>query len=544
MSTSATRDVARRDTALHDARMRILAVPSPDAAAAPRGGFDAVVLVGHAPAEVDLAPLAAPLRALQQADETFASSVNLVPAQDVAGGRLVVAPTGPIARDFDDVRRYAEAAARGVRRARDAGATALLLLVQAPPKDDERYRDAAAIAALGAAGGLWQPLEAREALGEKVVEPVQKLGVAVLGGAFSKQQAKWVAAVDAGMRLTRDLGGTDPERMAPPKFAAFVQQACKGSSVKVSVQKDRARLEKQYPLLMAVSRASMAVARHRPCVVRMEYRPAGKITRTILLAGKGVTYDTGGADLKVGGHMAGMSRDKGGAAAAAGLVLAAAKLGLKGVRLVAELGCVRNSIGSDAFVADEIITSHAGCRVRIGNTDAEGRLVLADLLSHLRVDAEKATAPELFTVATLTGHAGRAVGDYNIALDNGPARARRTSEALMCHGDQLGDPFEVSRLRREDYDFVRGKTRADDVLQCNNAPSSATPRGHQFPAAFLVLAAGLEGHGNDGDTPLPFTHIDIGGSGCEGGDWQHGRPTARPVVAMLAALCDAAPPGE
>ncbi|MEC8651223.1 MAG: leucyl aminopeptidase family protein, partial [Planctomycetota bacterium] len=210
--------------------------------------------------------------------------------------------------------------------------------------------------------------------------------------------------------------------------------------------------------------------------------------------------------------------------------------------LIAELGCVRNSIGADAFVADEIITSHAGCRVRIGNTDAEGRLVLADLLSHLRVTGKKANNPELFTVATLTGHAGRAVGPYNIALDNGPAHERYTSESLSEAGELLGDPFEVSRLRREDYDFVAPRTQADDVLQCNNAASSATPRGHQFPAAFLVHAAGLTAHGIDSDKPMPFTHIDIGGSGCEGGDWQHGKPSGRPVVAMLAALCGGNPP--
>ncbi|MFK7742660.1 MAG: leucyl aminopeptidase family protein [Planctomycetota bacterium] len=525
--------------------MRITAVPSPESAAAARGGFDAVVLVGPTPTKVRLKCLQDALRSLDRADASADSSINMVPAAGVAGGRLVIAPTGPIERDFDDVRRYAEAAGHGVQRARDAGASKILLLVQpASKKSDARYRDAGCIAALGAAGGLWQPLEARESLGEKNVEPVQKIGVAVLGDTFSNKAAKWVEAVEAGVRLTRDLCGTNPERMAPPKFASYVQAACRGTAVKVTVQKDVKKLQKDYPLMMAVARASLNVARHKPCVVRMEYKPTGKIQRTILLAGKGVTYDTGGADLKVGGHMAGMSRDKGGAAAAAGLLLAAAKLGIKGVRLVAELGCVRNSIGADAFVADEIIESHAGCRVRIGNTDAEGRLVLADLLSHLRLDAKKATAPELFTVATLTGHAGKAVGDYNIGLDNGPARSLCTSENLMRFGDLLGDPFEVSRLRREDYDFVAGKTKADDVLQCNNAPSSLTARGHQFPAAFLVRAAGLDEHGNDGDQPLPFTHIDIGGSGCEGGDWQHGKPSGRPVVAMLAALCGALPPSE
>jgi len=521
--------------------MRILAVSSPEKAAAGSGGYDAVVLVGNDPLRARIKPLQAALRALAASDDSASGSVNLVPASGVAGGRLVVAPTGPLARDFDDVRRYADAASIGVQRARDAGAKNLLLLLQAPPKDD-LYSNAACIAALGACGGLWQPLEAREDLGEKAVEPVQKIGVAVLGGDFSKRHADWANAVDSGVRLARDLCGTNCERMAPPKFATYVQQACKGSGVKVTVNKDAKKLSKGYPLMMAVARASMQVPRHRPCVVRMEYKPTGKITRTILIAGKGVTYDTGGADLKVNGVMAGMSRDKGGAAAAAGVVLAAAKLKLKGVHLIAELGLVRNSIGAEAYVADEIITSHAGARVRVGNTDAEGRMVLADLLSNLRVSGKKANNPELFTVATLTGHAGRAVGPYNIALDNGPAHERFTSESLSEAGDLLGDPFEVSRLRREDYAFVAPRTKADDVMQCNNAASSATPRGHQFPAAFLVIASGLDSHGVDSEKPLPFTHIDIGGSGCEGGDWQHGKPSGRPVVAMLAALCGGTPP--
>jgi leucyl aminopeptidase len=517
---------------------RILAVKSPEQAAAanPKSGFDAVVVVGHSLGTVGIPALDAHLQAAAAADARFPSAVNFLPAAGVAGGRLVIAPTGPLTRDHDDVRRHAEAARAGVRRARDAGAKAILLLLQTPPSG-ELYAEAPAVAALGAVGGLWEPLEAREALGEANVEPVQKLGIAVIGGAFDAQLATWVEAVEGGLRIARDLCGTEPERMAPPKFAAYVQQAMKGLPVKVTVQKDTKKLQKEYPLLMAVARASLQVARHKPCVVRLEYTPKGKVARTLLLAGKGLTYDTGGADLKVGGFMAGMSRDKGGAAAVAGLVYTAAKLGLKGIKLVAELGVVRNSIGSDAFVADEIITSHAGCRVRIGNTDAEGRLVLADLLSHLRMQAAQENEPRLFTVATLTGHAGRAMGPYNIALDNGPARSLGIAESLMASGDRFGDPFEVSRLRREDFDFVAPKSKADDTLSCNNAPSSATARGHQFPMAFLCLASGLDKHGNDSAVPLPFTHIDIGGSGCEGGDWQHGRPSGRPLVAMLAALC-------
>lgn len=518
----------------------LTAVADASRAARKGGGFDAVLLVGHDPAAVEVPALQDALRTAEAIDARFAERPALWPAPDAAGGRVAVAPTGPLQRDHDDVRRYADAAAAGVRLLRDAGARRPLLLVQAPPGKaadgpaSGRYAEAARVAALAAIGALWEPLEAREARGGEV-EPVRSIGVAALDGGFAKADAAFVAAVDEGLRLAKDLCGTEPERMAPRRFAEHVQKAFRDLPVKVSVVQTPAVLQKDYPLLSAVARASQAVARHRPCVVRLEY--AGrKVQRTFLFAGKGVTYDTGGADLKVGGHMAGMSRDKGGAAAIAGLLLAAARLELPGVRLVAELGMVRNSIGADAYVSDEILESHAGVRVRVGNTDAEGRMVLADLLSHLRVRAGREKAPHLLSVATLTGHAGLAVGPYSIALDNGPARALRAAERLAVTGDRWGDPFEVSRLRREDFEFVRPRSKADDVLQCNNEPSSRTPRGHQFPMAFLAVAAGLDRHGGDSEAPLPFTHLDIGGSGAAGNDWQHGQPTGRPVLALLQAL--------
>jgi len=324
--------------------------------------------------------------------------------------------------------------------------------------------------------------------------------------------------------------------MSPIKMAEYCQTTFANTSVRVDVLDVLSQLGSDYPLLMAVARASLPVRRHHPRVVRLTYEGTGPIERTLFFAGKGLSYDTGGADLKAGGHMAGMSRDKGGAAAVAGLMLAAARLQPEGVRIVAELGCVRNSIGAESFVTDEIIRAHSGCRVRIGNTDAEGRLVLADLLSHLRVMAGKSPSPHIFSVATLTGHAGRAVGPYSIAMDNGPARARNMARDLEAVGDRCGDPFAVSRLRREDFAFVQPRTRADDVLSCNNAPSTMTNRGHQFPMAFLALASGLVRHGRGGQPELPYTHLDIGGSGVEGCDWQHGRPTGAPVVALAHHL--------
>src|SRR5262249_37924898 len=152
-------------------------------------------------------------------------------------------------------------------------------------------------------------------------------------------------ALELGRSLCRDITGTEPERMAPRRVAALCEREFAGTGVDVRVEMDVSA----YPLLAAVARASGVVERHRPCVVRLEYRPEGAVTRTLLLAGKGVTYDTGGADVKTEGAMAGMSRDKGGAGAVAGLVRAAAALKLPGVRIVGLLGLVRNSIGEESY---------------------------------------------------------------------------------------------------------------------------------------------------------------------------------------------------
>ena len=94
-----------------------------------------------------------------------------------------------------------------------------------------------------------------------------------------------------------------------------------------------------------------------------------------MLVGKGITYDTGGVDIKVGGSMAGMSRDKCGAANVAGFLKVVSLLNPKNVKVVGAMAMVRNSIGSNAYVSDEIITSRAGVRIRVVNTDAEGRMV-------------------------------------------------------------------------------------------------------------------------------------------------------------------------
>lgn len=501
----------------------------------PNGVYDAVVVIAPS---TDIALPAAIKAAVQQAaavDRRFGHGASLLVTPDVAGRRLIFSGTGTLDGDTDDVRSFAEAAGRGVARARDAGARRPVVLFAGVP-ERVRFAHALEVGALGALEALWEPLEARESLGEHFVEPVETVGLVVPDHIDGVALVHRVQALESGRRVARDICGTEPERMSPIRMAEYCQRVFADTCVRVEVLSVTTQLQNHYPLLMAVARASLPVRRHHPRVVRLVYEGAGPVERSYFFAGKGLSYDTGGADVKAGGHMAGMSRDKGGAAAVAGLFLAAAQLRPAGIRMVAELGCVRNSIGAESFVTDEIIQAHSGCRVRIGNTDAEGRLVMADLLSHLRLQAVKAPNPHIFSVATLTGHAGRAVGPYSIAMDNGPALDLGMARDLERVGDLWGDPFAVSRLRREDFLFVRPRTRADDVLSCNNAPSTQTPRGHQFPMAFLAVASGLVRHGRAGGVSVPYTHIDIGGSGVIGGDWQHGRPSGAPVVSLARQL--------
>jgi len=230
------------------------------------------------------------------------------------------------------------------------------------------------------------------------------------------------------------------------------------------------------------------------------------------LVGKGVTIDTGGVDLKTGGSMQGMSRDKYGSAVVAGFFDALDKLQPKNIKVIGAMCVVRNSIGSNAYTCDEIITSRSGKRIHIGNTYAEGRLAMLDPLTFMRERAVKETNPHLITLATLTGHEVLTYGLISAVMDNGPANAVGHARRLQEIGDDYGQPIEISRLHTEDFQFNKSETDAADIRQANNRPSVQTMRGHQSPCAFLIQASRLDEHGTNSKHPLKYSHIDMGSS--------------------------------
>jgi leucyl aminopeptidase len=208
-----------------------------------------------------------------------------------------------------------------------------------------------------------------------------------------------VARIADGVFLARDLVNTPTSDMGPEALEKAVRDLARAHKATVSVVKGDDLLKKNFPMIHAVGRA----AAQAPRLVDLTW--GAKNAPKVTLVGKGVCFDTGGLDIKPASGMLLMKKDMGGAANVLGLASMIMAAGLK-VRLRVLIPAVENSISADAFRPGDVLTSRKGVTVEIGNTDAEGRLVLADALA--LADEE---APQLLVdMATLTGAARVALG--------------------------------------------------------------------------------------------------------------------------------------
>ena len=207
-----------------------------------------------------------------------------------------------------------------------------------------------------------------------------------------------VEAIANGEALTRTLINTPASDMGPPDLeqAARDLAATHGAKIDVTVGEDL--LTANLPMIHTVGRA----ADRAPRLIDMRWGDTGP---TLTLVGKGVCFDTGGLNLKPGASMGLMKKDMGGAAAVLGLAHMIMATGAN-VQLRVLIPAVENSVSSNAFRPQDILTSRKGLTVEINNTDAEGRLVLADALA--LADEEK--PDQIISMATLTGAARVAVG--------------------------------------------------------------------------------------------------------------------------------------
>jgi len=203
------------------------------------------------------------------------------------------------------------------------------------------------------------------------------------------------------INLTRELVNRHPEEIVPVTFAQRAEQEALAAGLTVEVF-DRQRLEEErMGSLLAVARGSA----HDPRVVLLKYQGAGSDAPWLALCGKGVTFDCGGLSLKPSDSMLTMKGDMAGAATVLGAMVALARLKTP-VNVLGAVGLVENMVGPHSYKLGEVLTARNGITIEVHNTDAEGRLVLADVLSYV---AEQKPA-RMIDLATLTGSCLVALG--------------------------------------------------------------------------------------------------------------------------------------
>lgn len=217
---------------------------------------------------------------------------------------------------------------------------------------------------------------------------------------FDAAEASRIASASA---LVREMVDTPSADMGPLQMETIAREIAEAHGATISVTTGDALLDENYPAIHAVGRAA---APHRaPRIIEIGWNLDRADRPLVALVGKGVAFDTGGLDIKSAAGMRNMKKDMGGAAHALGLARLVMQAGLN-VRLVVLIAAVENAISADAFRPGDVLSSRKGLTIEIGNTDAEGRLILADALARAGEHSPDLT----LDFATLTGAARIALG--------------------------------------------------------------------------------------------------------------------------------------
>ncbi|MGC9369632.1 MAG: leucyl aminopeptidase family protein [Paracoccaceae bacterium] len=297
-----------------------------------------------------------------------------------------------------------------------------------------------------------------------------------------------IEAIAAGEALTRDLINTPASDMGPEALEDALFTLAGRHGAEASAVRGDELLEQNFPMIHAVGRAAAST----PRLLEMRWGDAGP---RLTLVGKGVCFDTGGLNLKPGNSMGLMKKDMGGAATVLGLahMIMALKLPL---RLRVLIPAVENSVSGDSFRPQDILTSRKGLTVEINNTDAEGRLVLADALAL----ADEEESDLVVSMATLTGAARVAVGPDIAPFYTG---SDASAAALGAAAAQVADP-----VWRMPFHAPYEAMIEPGIADLDNAPSGGFAGSI---TAALFLRRFVE--------RAPYMHFDIYG-------WQ---PTAAPA---------------
>ena len=217
-----------------------------------------------------------------------------------------------------------------------------------------------------------------------------------------RQLSLRVAAICEGTTQARDWVNTPSNEKTPEKFTRSIVTLAKKQRLKVQVLHEAQLKKQKFGALLAVAAGSQS----KPSLVLLEHKVPGA-KRTLALVGKGVTFDSGGLNIKTGTSISDMKSDMSGAAAVAATLITAAKLKTK-THIIGAIPIVENMPSGQATRPGDIVRSYAGKTIEIGNTDAEGRLILIDAISYV---IKRYRPKVLIDLATLTGACVVALGD-------------------------------------------------------------------------------------------------------------------------------------
>jgi leucyl aminopeptidase len=310
--------------------------------------------------------------------------------------------------------------------------------------------------------------------------------------------ATFLAGVEHGLaiavstNLCRTLSQTPPNVATTGFIAEQAKKVAKDGGLAIKIWEGDALEKERFTGLINVGKAS----ENKPCLIRLEYNPfgknapAGKKGQPVVLVGKTMTYDTGGLSLKINNGMVGMKRDKDGGCAVLGAMHAIATVIKPKRRVVAFLAVAENSISDEAYRPDDVITYRNGVTVEVTNTDAEGRLVLADALCWA---CEKEDPACIVDLATLTGGVVVALGS--------------TYCGMFCEDDGLRGKIEAASsasgervwrlpMHSEYRDMM--KSPIADILNSNPNRKAHPIQGAAFLSYFVK-------------DEIPWCHLDIAG---------------------------------
>jgi leucyl aminopeptidase len=307
---------------------------------------------------------------------------------------------------------------------------------------------------------------------------------------------------NTNLNLVRTLVESIPEDVNPESMMKLIQENLGNrSNLKLELWDAQKLQENKLNSVMFVGRAS----RYQPTLVHATLTPKGEIKHKICLVGKGVTYDSGGLDIKTEGHMKTMKTDMAGSATMFGIIKTLAEIGLENTEIHWISAFAENMVSGNSYKADDVITSYSGQTIEILNTDAEGRLLLADCLSL----ATTFNPDYIIDAATLTGACVVALSERYTAL---MSNDKQFSDNLFSHFVQTGEHAAQVILPQDLKEEVAGTI--SDLINTSKVGRQA---GHITAGLFLGHFVDQKLFRNPDiklENPKEFSwvHLDIAGS--------------------------------